>query len=230
MPTPTSRRTLLLTLALLGSGMATRLQAQPGSVANGKLPNGSFTNGPLVDGQHYSTLPDTALSRAQQNSTKPQVTEVFWYGCPGCNAFDPLLNQWVQQRGDTIAFARMPAVWNRPTERHARLYHAVRELGVLEQVHAAIFASIHEQGDTLLESDAQLRFLAAHGVEAAAARKALESFGVDAAVRKADALQRELHVPGIPALIVRGRQLVGINAAVPTYSAMLQVVDQLLTS
>lgn len=210
-----SRRHLLLALASVGSGLATQLLAQSARIE---------------EGRHYKTLGDNALSRSQAASTLPLVTEIFWYGCPGCHAFDPLLNQWVADQGATIAFSRSPTVWNAATQRHARLFHAARELGILDAVHEEIFSAIHEQRNSLLDEDAQRDFLVAHNITAAAADKALQSFAVDAELRKAEALQRELKVPGIPALIVQGRYLVTIDSGIPSYTRMLEVVEQLLAA
>lgn len=183
-----------------------------------------------VEGTHYKVLPDNPLSRAQTASATPLVTEIFWYGCPSCFNFDPLLEQWVQAQGSAISFSRSPTVWDDNTQKHARLFAASAELGLLEQVHAKIFAAIHLERNTLLDDKAQLAFLQANGSTAEQAQKALTSFSVDSEVRKADALQRALKVPGIPAMIVRGRYMVNLGGPNRTYDDLLKVVKYLVSA
>ncbi|HWK54601.1 MAG TPA: thiol:disulfide interchange protein DsbA/DsbL [Hyphomicrobiales bacterium] len=181
-----------------------------------------------VAGTHYDTLPDNALSQQQRDSAAPLVTEVFWYGCPHCYEFDPLLANWVQEQGANIAFTRQPAVWDAATRVHARLFAATLELGIHAQVHEAIFSAIHEQRNYLLDDASQLAFLQTQGVSEAAANKALRSFQVDSQIRKAESLVRELRVPGIPAMIVQGRYMVKTSNAVRTYGDVLDVCESLL--
>ena len=181
-----------------------------------------------VEGTHYTLLADNPLSRSQQTIDKPLVTEIFWYGCPSCYNFDPLLSHWVEQQGDSIAFQRSHTVWNSNTKRHATLFFATSGLGINEKLHAQIFNEIHQKKNYLLDTESQAEFLQAAGVEAAAADKALKSFTTDSQLRQAEALQRELKVPGIPCMIVKGRYMVNLGGPVRTYDDMLKIVDYLL--
>ena len=42
---------------------------------------------------------------------KVLVTEVFWYGCPHCNALDPTLEAWKLSKPDYVEFVRVPVIW-----------------------------------------------------------------------------------------------------------------------
>ena len=179
-------------------------------------------------GTHYTVLPANALATAQEKAELPLVTEVFWYGCPACHAFDPVLNTWVTAQGESITFSRVPAAWNVQTKQHAQLFAATVELGVHDAVHEDIFKTIHEQRRPLLDTKDQVAFLEQHGVDAEAAQKAFDSFQVDSGVRRAESLIRELRVASIPALIVRGLYLVTGTAATPTHQDQLKVVEHLL--
>lgn len=181
-----------------------------------------------VAGTHYDTLPDNALSRLQRETAAPLVTEIFWYGCSHCYEFDPLLHNWVQEQGTNIAFSRQPAIWDAATLAHARLFAATLELGINAQVHDAIFDTIHRQRNYLLDEAAQLAFLQTQGITEEAATKALHSFQVDSQLRKAEALVRELRVPGIPAMVVQGRYMVKTSNAVRTYGDVLDVCESLI--
>src|SRR5690606_27384400 len=119
--------------------------------------------------------PETAtVASAGQKS----VLEVFWYGCNHCYAFDPLLNAWVADKADTIAFARSPMIWDANTKQHARLFFATQTLGLHEQMHARIFDEIHQKRNFLLDENAMTALFAEFGVERDALAKTLSSFAM----------------------------------------------------
>lgn len=205
----------LVTCALLGSLLALPASAQPAL---------------YVEGSHYTVLADTSLSRDQQASTVPLVTEIFWYGCNHCFAFEPVLNAWLEQKADSLEFSRVPTVWDANTGKHARLFAVTKTLGIQSQVHDQIFSEIHQKRNYLLDDQSQLAFLQSNGISSDAASKVFGSFGVDSQVRQAEALQREIRVPSIPAMIVHGKYMVNLSGPVATHEDMLQVVDYLLAN
>lgn len=215
MKTPLNRRNFLKAASAAAGSLTLPALAQPLS---------------YVEGTHYVVLPPTnALAQAQQESTLPLVTEIFWYGCPHCHEFDPQLKAWAQDKSDVIAFQRSPAVWNDATLQHAKLFAATFALGIHDAIHTEIFAEIHERKNYLLDEASQVAFLQRHGVTEDAARKALTSFQVDSQVRKAEVLVRELKVPSIPVLIVRGQYMVNTaSGAVRTHQDQLRVAEHLL--
>lgn len=178
-----------------------------------------------VEGVHYKRIDAAAGAPAEARNS---VVEIFWYGCGGCYAFDPVLNAWVQDRGARIAFTRSPMIWDANTQHHAQLFFVTQDLGLHAQLHARIFDEIHLKRNYLLDEASVAQLLAASGIEPDAFEKSWNSFAVDAQLRKAQAWQRGLVVPGVPALVVGGRYLVTSGAQVPTHQAMLDVVDFLL--
>ena len=59
-------------IAALGTGTAARAQGAP------------------VEGTHYVKLSQPL----PVTPGKIEVIEFFWYGCPHCNAFEPMLDAW----------------------------------------------------------------------------------------------------------------------------------------
>lgn len=184
-----------------------------------------------VEGVHYQRVADPAAARslAAQDGGNSSVLEVFWYGCGFCYAFDPLLNDWIERKGDSIAFTRTPMVWDDTTKQHARLFYTTQALGVHDAMHAKIFDTIHRDRNYLLDDKASTAFFDKFDVDADTYAKTAASFGVDANVRKTEAALRKLKITGVPALIVDGQWIVNTTQAVPTHQAMLDVVDFLLT-
>jgi thiol:disulfide interchange protein DsbA len=44
-----------------------------------------------IDGRHYFRLDSANVASADNKTGKIVLTEVFSYGCPGCNAFKPYM-------------------------------------------------------------------------------------------------------------------------------------------
>jgi thiol:disulfide interchange protein DsbA len=183
----------------------------------------------FVEGVHYTRVPDSALAgEAAAVSGKTSVMEVFWYGCNHCYAFDPLLNTWAATQADRVSLSRSPMIWNALTKQHARLFYTAAELGLGERLHARIFAEIHERGNYLNDAETSAALFASAGTSAAEFARSFGSFAVDAQLRKAEALNRALRIPGVPALIVGGKYLINANAAVPQHQDMLDVASFLV--
>jgi len=52
------------------------------------------------------------LSSPQPTRTgdKIEVLEVFWYGCPHCYQFEPVVEKWLEEKAGYIEFVRIPGV------------------------------------------------------------------------------------------------------------------------
>src|SRR5574343_585811 len=74
---------------------------------------------------------------------KVEVVEFFWYSCPHCNAFEPLLEQWVKALPKDVAFRRVPVAFRDDFVPQQRLYYALEALGQLDKLHAKVFQAIH---------------------------------------------------------------------------------------
>ena len=62
------------------------------------------------------------LSPAQptHNPDKIEIIEFFWYGCPHCYSFEPLLENWVKTLPKNVEFIRQPAVFSDLWGKHAK--------------------------------------------------------------------------------------------------------------
>ena len=156
-----------------------------------------------------------------------EVVEVFWYGCPHCNRFQPYLEQWTATLPDHVRFVRMPAVFSDVWELHARAYYIAQALGILGDIHHLIFAAIHDEGRSLASMDAIRDFFVAHGVAAADFDKHAKSFSVQSGVQRSQVMQARYGLRGVPALIVNGRFLISGSTA-GSYPKVLEVADALI--
>ena len=165
--------------------------------------------------------------QATVNPDKIEVVELFWYGCPHCNRFQPHIDPWQKQKPDYVEFVRMPAVFRESWETHARAYYAALALGVLEKIHAPLFAAIHGQNRSLDTRDALEKFFVEQGVPAEEFRRAYDSFGVDSGVRRSKVMQGRYGIRGVPAVVVNGKYRVSGSVA-GSYENMIKVIDGLV--
>ncbi|MES2623865.1 MAG: thiol:disulfide interchange protein DsbA/DsbL [Pseudomonadota bacterium] len=184
----------------------------------------------FVEGVHYTTLPASTYAKGLNTTDdKVDVTEVFWYGCPHCYAFDPLLESWADEQAANISFTRTPLmVWSAMNKQHARLFYAVQQLGKTDTLHSIIFDEVQKNRKPLADESTAAELVANYGVAATDFTSAYNSFTVDTLLRKAEAMQKEIPIPSVPVLIVNGKYMVEGNEAVPGHEDMLEVVEFLV--
>ena len=180
-----------------------------------------------VEGTHYVRLPQAVPTADPQ---KIEVVEAFWYGCIHCFHLEPLIEAWQKTLGADVDFHRSPAIWNQLMAVHAQAFYTAQALGVLDRMNGPLFAALNAEGSgrkQLGNVDELARFFAEHGVPEEQFRKTFNSFGVESAVKQADARARGYGITGTPELIVAGKYRVsGRTAGAP--AEMLKVVDFLV--
>ena len=180
-----------------------------------------------TEGVEYSRISPPVPTNVSPG--KVQVVEVFWYGCPHCYAFEPMLEKWVHSEKPKVAvFMRVPAALNPSWLVHAQTYCALQVLGKVNQVHEAIFQAIHEQGRLLNDVDSMARFLAQQGIDPKAFKKAYNSLEAQTCLKRDAELNRRYGVTGVPSMVVAGKYLTSASQA-GSYKNMLKVVDYLVT-
>jgi len=158
---------------------------------------------------------------------KVEVIEFFWYGCPHCFSFEPVLNEWVKKQSDQINFIRVPAVFSKRWGRHAKAYFTAQALGVSEQLHVDFFNAIQVKKQRLETEDQLVKFFVAHGVNEQDFRNAYHSFLVDAKMRQAQSMGPRYGVTSVPTIIVNGKYRSNASIA-GGQSNLLGVMDQLV--
>ncbi|MDP7536229.1 MAG: thiol:disulfide interchange protein DsbA/DsbL [Methylococcales bacterium] len=158
---------------------------------------------------------------------KVEVIEFFWYGCPHCFSFEPVLNEWVKKQGDQINFIRVPAVFSKRWGRHAKAYFMAQVLDVSEQLHADFFNAIQVKKQRLETEDQLADFFVAHGVNEQNFRNAYHSFLVDAKMRQAQSMGPRYGVTSVPTIIINGKYRSNASIA-GGQSNLLGVMDQLV--
>jgi thiol:disulfide interchange protein DsbA len=136
---------------------------------------------------------------------KIEVVEFFWYSCPHCNAFEPLLSGWIKALPKDIAFRRAPVAFRDDFVPQQRLYFALEAMGLVDKLHAKVFAAIHVEKLDLSKAASIADWVSKQGVDKAKFSEQYNSFSVATKSTKAVQLQNAYKVEGVPALGVAGR-------------------------
>lgn len=158
---------------------------------------------------------------------KIEVLEFFWYSCPHCNAFEPLLNQWAKQLRADVVFKRVPVAFQDIHLPEQRLFYTLESLGLTEKLHDKVFAAIHVERQNLTSEQAITAWMAKQGVDPALFASHFNSFSTVSKVRRANQLTDAYQVEGVPALGVAGRFYTD-GSLTKSMERALQVVDFLL--
>ena len=138
------------------------------------------------------------------NPGQPDIIEIFWYGCPHCYHFDPILEKWkVNGKAEDVKFQRMPFSLGRPIGLlHSRAFYTAETLGILDKMHPILFATMHEKRNPLSTEAAIEEVFVAAGVMPEVFRETFDSFAVESKVQQAEDAIRNLGINSVPALSV----------------------------
>jgi Predicted dithiol-disulfide isomerase involved in polyketide biosynthesis len=181
---------------------------------------------PMDEGKHYERI-DPPIA----TDTPPEIIEmldVFWYGCPVCSEFEPMMSYWGGEvRGDLVLH-RMPAIWNPVMKLHAQIYYTAVQLKIDDEAHSAAFRHIHEKHQPLNTVDQARAFFAELGVAADAFEQAWNSPEVAAALAEAEQKTKAAGISRLPTLVVNGRYRVVRNEGVPELPEVVITANQLI--
>ncbi|MEQ5835681.1 thiol:disulfide interchange protein DsbA/DsbL [Marinobacter sp. NFXS9] len=176
------------------------------------------------EGQDYERLSSPLPT---QNPDHIEVTEVFWYGCPHCYAFKPLIEDWAAKKADDVDFVLVPAALGRTWDVHARAFYTTKAMGVFDKTHDLLFDALARDHKRLNNGEKIADFLADHGVDKDAFLKTFNSFGVNAKMQQAEAYVRGARITGVPTIIVNGKYKVSASMA-GSHENMIKVIDYLV--
>lgn len=175
------------------------------------------------EGKHYSRL---QMPQATEQPGKVEVIEFFWYGCPHCSDFEPLLKSWTKKLPDDVSFKKVPAIFRAEWAPGARIYYTLEALGQLDKHHEAVFNAMIKQRVNLNDEKTLLDWVAKQGIDRQQFADMYKSFAVDGKVRRAAEMTQEYGFGGVPVLIVGGKYMPSPNLG--TFGNMLEVVDGLI--
>ena len=156
-----------------------------------------------IAGTDYQVL--DARAPVEAPAGKIEVVEFFWYNCPHCNAFEPTLADWVKKLPKDVAFRRTPVAFNDTFVPQQKLFYTLEAMGLLDKLHAKVFAAIHVEKLNLSKGEAIVEWVGKNGIDQAKFLKEYNSFGVVTKSQKGSQLQSAYKVEGVPAMGVAGQ-------------------------
>jgi thiol:disulfide interchange protein DsbA len=198
------------------------LAAPPALLAQGAAPAGA-----PVEGTHFVRLSTPAAVTLPTPDKKVDVVEFFWYGCPHCNAFEPMVEAWAKRLPPDVSFRQVHVGFGAPHQVHQKLYYALEEMGVLATMHRKVFAAMHVQNKRLLSDTDIAAFGAESGIDGAKLVATMKSFGVNTKAARARQLSDAYKIDGVPALGVQGRYFTSGSLA-GSHERMVAVADYLI--
>jgi len=176
-----------------------------------------------IEGMYERVTPPQPTS----DPNRVEVVEVFWYGCPHCNRFQPYMHRWLARKPDYVKFVRMPAIFRKSWEIHARAYYISQALGTLDKTHSQMFDAIHKQKRRLNTRSSLRKFFVDQGIDGDGFDKTYASFGVESKLRQSRIMQERYGIRGVPSVIVNGKYRLSGSLA-GSYENVLKVLDVLV--
>ena len=195
------------------------------------------------EGVHY-TVADTA-NRESPPPGKVLITEVFSYGCPACNAFEPTMQKLrASMPAATTQFQLVPAGFI-PAEdwpMFQRAFLTAQALKISDKTHDAMYKAVWSTGELAtmdkvtqrLKSpqptieDAARWYAKQTGVKAEDFIAMAKSFGIESQVKRADDYLRTYKVLSTPTLVINGRYVTDVRSA-GGYDQLIDLVRYLAT-
>jgi thiol:disulfide interchange protein DsbA len=190
------------------------------------------TVGSWQDGVNYTRLvpaQPTAVPAGQV-----EVLEFFWYACPHCYQFDPLVESWKRTKPAYVSFSRVHVMWSEGHRSLARLFYTLESMGKLDQLHGEIFREIHVNSEALVAANPsnqaeteriQSAFVRRFGISESDFKNAYHSMSVDLALQRADELVQRYRIDGVPRFVVNGKYIADVASAGTPERLMSLVAD-----
>ena len=183
------------------------------------------------EGQHFVRL--VPAQPTMGGPDKVEVAEFFYYMCPHCDTFEPIIDGWEANKPANSRLVKVPAMWNNMLVLHARMFYTMEALarnGIIEDkavVHKAIFDEVHRRGNRLATESSIKRLFARFGVSEADFDRVWKSFEVDQKLRVAQDLARRYSITSTPTIVVNGKYRTGAAEA-GSYPNLLELIDELI--
>jgi protein dithiol oxidoreductase (disulfide-forming) len=179
-----------------------------------------------TEGSNYDVL--SPAQRTTVPKGKVEVMEVFSYGCPACNAFQPVIAALEHSLPPNAQMVFLPASFkaeeNWPMLQRA--YFTAQVLGIAARTHQGVFDAVWKTGELAIADpvtqhlknplpsieDAARCYEHLTGVRADTFVSTARSFGVDVKMKSADAQIVAMQVPSTPCIVVNGKYRINMNS------------------
>lgn len=138
---------------------------------------------------------------------KVEVIEFFGYFCPGCNAFEPYLTDWIKKQGDRIVLKRVHVDFHQMVTQQ-KLYFTLDAMGIAEQYQVKAFNAYHIDRNRLSTDAEVMKFIEKQSIDQKKFLGIYKSFSIQAKVNRAPQLQSAYRIDTVPNVVINGRYVV----------------------
>ncbi len=162
------------------------------------------------------------------NTSKIEVVEWFWYGCPHCNSLEPKLQEWAKGLGHDVKLLHRPvAAWEKAVPM-ALLWSTLHNAGVESTYRSKAFSAIHDEGHSPRGGQWVQELLAKANLSGGRRWQAIFSTErVKGPIEKLAQIQRRQRVTAVPALVIEGKYYTSARLA-GSQQEMLEVAKRLI--
>ena len=184
-----------------------------------------------TEGQHFHRLVPTQPKVG--GADKIEVAEFFYYQCPHCFTFEPIIKGWAENKPADVRFVQIPAMWNPMLVLHGRMFYTNEVLarnGIIKDgaaFNTAVYQEIHRRNNRLTSERTIQKLFERFGVSADDFSTTWNSFEVDQKMRVATDLARRYGISSTPMIVVNGKYRTG-GAEVGSYPRLLELIDELI--
>lgn len=174
------------------------------------------------EGTHYISIKPTPPS---EKGDKVELVEFFWYGCPHCYRFEPILENWLEKgKPENVTFQSIPVIFpnNKTTTLHAKMFYALTFMNEIDRIHPIIFKALHKDRIRLRSFKKIKEFLVSNGVDGDKFEKVINSFAVQSKVQRSNFLAQRYGITGVPTLVLDQRYRSG--GGMKSYEQMLELI------
>ena len=159
---------------------------------------------------------------------KIEIVEYFWYGCPHCYSFEPVLKKWLETQPDDITFRRVPAVLTDAWLPQAKAFYIAEKLGIAEDIHPALFDHIHRKKRRLNKQKSLREFFSEYDVDKKVFNELYLSKEVTDKIKMGLRETQRLRISGVPTMSVQGKYVTSARQA-GSNEEMLETIETLIT-
>jgi thiol:disulfide interchange protein DsbA len=186
--------------------------------------------GKWIEGKNYFRIEPAVPT---DHADHVVVTEVFSWGCPACNQFQPMADAIRKSMPAYVHWQYLPAAFIPPEDwpTFQRAYYTAQALGLDNPTtHDAMFKAIWTPGGPLNTYDGLgtsqphvkqhlptiadiAKFYAGHGADANTFEATADSFAIRAKMKRADQLIKAYGVDSTPTIVVNGAYRLDVASA-----------------
>lgn len=228
----------LITMALTACGGESKLEAKDQEVASAKVEKvvEKSSSTEVLLGVDYRKLENPVNIDGIENNS---LLEVFWLGCPHCQAFEPAVREW-KKANPNVNFVKMHAITQNPRWAiDATIYNTLVMIGGTEEHVNGLFDMYINQMNAYQEAPENAKpkafpaiadifaYVEEQGLDLEKFKATMSSDAMKELNQKNAQIFNDAKLAGVPAFIVNGQYLI-TGKDVRSYEEYFEKVNAVL--